>query len=530
MATNVFLSTATQSWGATANWSLGAIPTINDLVIFTASSGTCSVNVVGTCSSIDFTNYNKRITFSNPVWSYGNVIYGSNMGYSYSTTNGIIVASTASITSGATISAPLTLYSNNGASSTFTLNNSLNMDALFSTQFSSTASTATITINGFTISCRRGITINTGNNVISNLTTGTTNIELVGANTQVYTNGFATTTGGLSNNFTINSTGTITTLGGNIYYKTGTFTYLRGIMTAASVLQFTSGATFDPSGTSASNIINLNIRGTGTITLNSNFYTSNGVATQVAGGLTLNNNNVYIYGGSLGAATGVLTGTTNLIVTGTSSTSTVNISTTQNVSNPIVINSPGIVTFTQLLVSNAGSVTYTAGNVNVVGQFIIGLGLNLTYTLGTNGITFGTTIINGASGNLSLTNLFSTNTLTVNNSGQIFGLTGSAGFSVNTLSNLGTLKLKEGLTYTTNTNIVCYTPGNTDKFSSWATGSVAYLNHKGASQSLYSMTVIDIDSSGGNTLWVYRPVSLTNTTNWNTLTIANLQSSNINCS
>ena len=523
MATITFVGTATQSWGSTTSWSPAQIPTINDLVIFTASSGTCSVNVVGTCSSIDFTNYTRRITFSNPVWSYGNVTYGPNMGYSYSTTNGIIVASTASITSGATISAPLTLYSNNGASSTFTLNNSLNMDALFSTQFSSTASTATITINGFTISCRRGITINTGNNVISNLTTGTTNIELVGANNQVITSS-ALTSGGLANNFIINSTGTITTTG-NIYYRTGTFTYLRGIMTAASTLQYTGASTFDPSGTSASNIINLNIRGTGAITLNSNLHTSNGVATQVAGGLQINNNNVYIYGGSLGAATGVLTGTTNMIVTGTNSTSTVNISSTQNISNPIVINSPGIITFTQLLVSNAGSVTYTAGTVNVVGQFNINLGVGLTYTLATNGITFGTTNLSGSSGFLSLTNLFSANILNMNNTGAIFTLLGSGVFNANTLLlGSGTLKLKEGLTYVVNNNITAWST-TTPKLTTGVTGSVAYLNHLGASQSLFNMTVLDIDSSGGNTLWVYKPTSLTNTTNWNTLTAANLQSS-----
>jgi hypothetical protein len=529
MATITFVGSATQSWGSTTAWSPAQIPTIGDLVIFTGSSATCSVNVVGTCSGIDFTNYNKRITFSNPVWSYGNVTYGPNMGYSYSTTNGIIVASTASITSGATISAPLTLYSNNGASSTFTLNNSLNMDALFLTQFSSTASTATITINGFTISCRRGITINTGSGVANNLTAGTTNIELVGANNQLYTNGFNTTGGGLANNFTINSTGTITTTG-NIYYRTGTFTYLRGIMTAASTIQFTGGATFDPSGTSASNIINLNIRGTGTITLNSNFHTSNGILTQVAGGLVLNNNNVYIYGGSLGAATGVLSGTTTLITTGTSSTSTVNISTSQNISNPIVINSPGIITFTQLLVSNDGSVTYTAGNVNIIGQFNISLGSGLTYTLATNGITFGIINLGGSSGFLSLTNLFSSNILNINNTGQIYTLLGSGSFNVNTLGlGSGTLKLKEGLTYIVNNNITAWST-TTPKLTTGVTGSVAYLNHKGASQSLYNMTVLDIDSSGGNTLWVYKPTSLTNTTNWNTLTAANLQSSNINCS
>jgi len=526
MANNIFLNTATTSWGATANWSLGTIPTIADFVIFTSSSGTCSVNVVATCSGIDFTNYNRRITFSNPVWSYGNVTYGPNMGYSYSTTNGIIVAASASLSAGVTISAPLKLYTAFG-DNTYTLLSNLNIDALFST--GGGTANATHTINGFTISCRRGITINTDTGGVSSLTTGTTNIELVGANNQTYTNGFVTTTGGFANNFIINSTGTITVAGGgNMYYRTGTFTYLRGSIPAASTLNFTGNATFDPSGTSASNIINLGIRGTGTITLNSNFHTSNGVQTGAA--FTVNNNSVYIYSGTLGASTGALSGTTTMIVTGTNSTSTVNISSSQNISNPIVINSPGIITFTQLLVANAGSVTYTAGNVNIVGQFNIQLGSGLTYTLATNGITFGTSNLSGVSGFLSLTNLYSANILNTSNS-IVFTLLGSAGFNVNTLG-LGsgmTLKLKEGLTYVVNNNITAWAT-TTPKLTTGVTGSVAYLNHKGASQSLYNMTVLDIDSSGGNTLWVYKPTSLTNTTNWNTLVAASLQSSNINCS
>jgi hypothetical protein len=533
MATITFVGSATQSWGSTSAWSPAQIPTSSDLVIFTASSGTCSLNVLGTCSSIDFTFYNKRFTFNtNSLWVYGNITLGSNMNFTYSTGGQLVMASSGTIApNGFTMSAPFVLYSN-GASNTYTLNNNLNCSANFST--SALSGGFTNTINGFTISCYSNVGINQGSVSAPTLTTGTTNIIMLGNNVTL-TSGASTTTGGLGNNFTIQTTGTLT-LTGVVYYQSGTFTYLSGNM-AISTLFFTNTATFNPSGSTSSNILKLGIQGAGTVTLLSDFYSSNFVGTGGSVPLTLNGYNVYLYG-ALNPASNTLKGTTNIIMSGTSSSSVGQLNMTQAVYNNIAINTPGTITMTQLIMNaNNNTLTYTAGNMNIVGQFVIGLVAGFIITIATNGMTWGN--INVGGGTVSLTNQFNATSLVTSASSNT-AFIGSGGFNVNSYSlsnptaNFGLL-LNGGNTYYINNSfslINGLSTGHILQLSNIGLTQANLIIGSGATVSVYGqMGVTGINSNGGQPVWYYPTnVTPTNTNNWNPLTSFNIQDSNITIS
>ena len=119
MAINTFLPTG-GSWSFASNWSLGTIPTNNgDTIIFTASSGRCVLDTIGTCSNIDFTSYGNTFSFrSNSLSVLGNITFWPQMTFSFSSTafysgyNLVIASSSNILTNGCTISVPLCFYNN----------------------------------------------------------------------------------------------------------------------------------------------------------------------------------------------------------------------------------------------------------------------------------------------------------------------------------------------------------------------------------------------------------------------------------
>jgi len=82
------------NWGTAGNWSTGststlggAVPTNVDDLIFDTNSSACTVNVVGVCRSINFTDYTQTITMTNNITIGANG--GSNAGVTLGSSMGI---------------------------------------------------------------------------------------------------------------------------------------------------------------------------------------------------------------------------------------------------------------------------------------------------------------------------------------------------------------------------------------------------------------------------------------------------------
>jgi hypothetical protein len=217
MANRYFLNIGTL-WGSTANWSDTSggtggfsIPTSADDVFFDANSGNCTLaSSTRTAKSINFTGYTNTITFDVGLDVYGSVTLSSGM--TIAGVGTLSLYATGSLTSNGKLWQNLLVF--RGTSQTYTLIDNWTVGSL-----QGLASTAA-TINGNTINVNGDLTI-TGTAIYS----GTTNIVLSGTGTYSQNS-----TGQLRNNLTI-STGTIT-ISGNVYYNTGTLTYLSGIVKA----------------------------------------------------------------------------------------------------------------------------------------------------------------------------------------------------------------------------------------------------------------------------------------------------------
>jgi hypothetical protein len=221
MALNYFTGSTTGNFGSASNWTLGVVPSNNgDTIIFTSSSPTCSVNLIGTCSIIDFSAYNKTITFTQPINVFGNVTLGINM--KTAGVNGITINSTASLTSnGLSFSQPLTL--NNPV--TYTLVDNWNQNALLTCAPTTTGQPSISQIvNANNFYCYKNLTLQGTQNT---LIKGTTVFNMVG-NDSTYT---LTHGSGTSNTIVINmGTGTFsyTGAGNGSNFFSGTVSYLSG--------------------------------------------------------------------------------------------------------------------------------------------------------------------------------------------------------------------------------------------------------------------------------------------------------------
>ena len=367
MATLTFVGSTTQSFGASAAWSPAQVPTTADLCIFASSSATCSINTTSlVCGGIDFTTYNKRIAFgTNGLAVYGNITLGTQMGFTFASTaayNGynLVMATGGSLTTnGMTMGVPFGFYNTAGSNITYTITDYLNCSENFSTGANNPN---THTINGGTISLYKNFGINIGSNTSTTLTTGTSNIVMLGTGTIVTT---ANTNGGLANNFTINPTATVT-LPTTLYYRTGTLTIAgTPTFTNTGTLAVTGTMNYLSASSSSSYLIPFTISiGASTLTLLSDIYQRGGLG---MAGSTINGNNLYIYSGSI-TNTGTSGGTTVLRLSGTSSSSTITNLSGTTINNNIVINTPGTVTINSLQFGGS-TFTYTAGNVTILNTF-----------------------------------------------------------------------------------------------------------------------------------------------------------------
>lgn len=501
-------SSAILNWGSASSWIPSQVPTLGDFCVFTSSSATCSLNQFGTCSAIDFTNYNKQFRFNNNQLNiYGTVSFGVNMGYSFSTsTSGYNLwqrGTGSIITNNATISVPFIIYGD-GASTTHTITGNLNMSENLS--ISAGGGALAQTINGSTVSCFKNLRFNDqGGSSAASGTTGSATFIMIGTGNLSYSGG---NTNGLNNSLTINTSGTITLLS-TIYIK-GNLNWLSGLGAGAFSFLWLAPATFTNipfnSGTYA--VFGIGTNGSnGIVNLANDFYTQRSVNTS---GGQLNTSNIYTYGG-LSNVTNTLSGSSLITVTGTSSTSNATVASTANNNLNVVINTPGIVALSGIW--GGSTFVYTAGNVNPT-TFTVA-GSNATITMPSNKFT--TVSVGSLNQTISLLSNWNMTTLSIGNSNINF--TGSNVWITDVFNNVSTssvnvLTLKDGLTYSINKSFII-TPqsyGSNFTIQSGASGSYTNLyTAPGATQTSNNILFKDVNNVG-TPLWIYNP-TLINTTN-----------------
>jgi hypothetical protein len=204
--------------------------------------------------------------------------------------------------------------------------------------------------------------------------------------------------------------------------------------------------------------------------------------------------------------------------------------------NNLTFNSSGTVnigTVTYTPQSGGSTITYTAGTVNA--------GTGTITISGPNGVTLNTAGMNWW--NISFTSSTNSLTITLNSAltvngtisilaGIVATFAGSYGFTAATLSRIdspatGTgLTLTPGNTYTVTSSFIHYPASNgiTIGIKSASPGSQATLVlSQGATSTLGRIAATDIDSSAGQTIWVWNPGTFSNTTNWKTLSSSSMQ-------
>ena len=513
MAANNFVGTTNSNWSISTNWSLGSVPTASDgnIATFTSSSPACTVHVASVCNAVDFTNYTHTITFTGTLAVSGSITLGTGMTFAgaaqFSMTNAGVCTLT---TNGKIMGIPFAIV----GVATVTLADNLNLGGAFSVS----ASTGTSLLGNNIITNSFGVTLSSstsGSTSVLNLT-GTTTLS---ASTTVYIP------------LLINSTGTVT-IGGFTYsgskitYTAGT---IAGTSTTSSAITFGAAVTLDLSSTNA-NILPFNISMNGqTLTLLSNAYISGTITLNG----TINGFNWYQYGNS--TMSSAIAGTATLIFSGVSSSSTLTLSSTIN-SNILEINTtfntPGTIVLSGIIgigkPSSPNTITYTAGTINA-GTSTLYVNTGYSIIFNTTGAKFYNLTL--ASNNVitinSMLNIAGTLTLTGTNTGFTFN--GTAGFNINSMiysltSGTTSIIFQSSITYVVYGNLGLNILGGIVSLKASTPGTQAIFNLSiGATQTNTFLGVTDINSNGGQTIWVWSPTTLSNTINWNSLTYLNMQ-------
>jgi hypothetical protein len=254
------------NWGTATNWSLtsgggatGAVPTNADDVIFDVNSGNCTVDTQNrVCKSITFTGYLNvitmtfNITVGNSTGATNNIIFQANQSSRVAGAGALIASSSGSINSnGGTWPNP---FQFTGTSQTFTLGDNLTLTGLLTV-----APTTGCTISSNNINCT-SVTFSTAATI-----SGTTTFNFNNGGTWQHTNASSQ----LRNNVNINSNVTIS---GNIYYNTGTLTWISGtpVVTGSTLNIANANTTLVTSGMSWNNVtVSNTTAGAITLTLNS---------------------------------------------------------------------------------------------------------------------------------------------------------------------------------------------------------------------------------------------------------------------
>ena len=538
MATYYFRSVGT-AWNNTSSWSTssssgssaGVIPTSSDSVIFDVNSAaTCPVSTTpGVCLTLDTTGYAGTITLNVSLTVSGNITLGAATAIGGSAS--FICNASASLKSNGNtfITCTFVLYNRSGNNNTYTLLDDWTFIGTFSTQ--AQAGGLTHTINGNNIYCRSNLSINAGSFSASSLTTGTTVINITGVCTMSQS---SNTSGGLGNSLVFNAPSLNIFLPATLCYRTGTIKYISGNLSGPSNIVPTGNFTVDMTNGGANSYVTpfsiLSSYITNTITMVSDWYLT-GVNVSVFNCTINGAYSLYTTGTIVSSSAGVLSGTAVLRLKGSSGQS---VSSTSSIGIDISIeagsNTVNISNLSYTPKSGGSTITYVSGTVNVTGTLTITGPNNIT--LNTSGVNWNNITFTGASYTITLnSSLIANGTITFGTNNYTFA--GSYGFTTNSFVwnttpatvNTG-IVLAAGVTYTITNNLTLYsaTIPTYLGLQSSTPGSVAYfVLNSGATQSVANVQTTDINSAAGQTIWVFLPGTLSNTTNWRTLSYSSLQ-------
>lgn len=519
MALRYFRSTGT-NWGTAGDWSstpsptytAGAVPLVTDDVVFEAASANCIVNASArVCKSITFTNYTNTITFTFNVSVAGNVTLGASMGIAG--TGILIVTATSTLTPNSKV-----WTGNFGVQYATAFTITLAADFIIEGTFSHlSGSVAAMSFNGFTLTFKGNLSFSTS------AIGGTTNVIIappIGTTKTAISSGIQINNSSLEFNGAGTFNFTNLTFGGTtIKYTNGSFNQTSGTFTISNltVSLDTVGMSFNAM---AINTNFMNITLLSDINCRGNFYVQ---AAVFLGAFNVNVSSITAASGGCSGGTIVFrSGTTHLGVTYSAGTWN---GTVTNYSSNIVIAGNPTITNTGI---SGGSFTYTSGTPIFNGTFQLSgtVTLNLSGMAAFNSLTISTASI--ATANITNNALFTVNGIMTNThsiSNQTINWLGSAGWSTANLLNSfagGTLVLASGVTYTVRSQI-SFTGGTFAVRplirASLVNSTKAILTLDfGATQSLIYVNATDIDSSGGQTIWSFGVLPVTNllrTINWN---------------
>jgi hypothetical protein len=368
------------NWDAVTTWVGGVVPIANDTVDFTALSGNLTVNVTtATLAGINFTNYVGIITFNFNIVVNTSVNLGTG-GYTQAGGGsfGLAISGTTTITSnGVSWNNLLSFFGN---TATYTL-----ADNLTVTGNIVLSGTSSITFTGNILYIGGNLTVSSTATVL-----GTTTFNFNGTGTWSYPS-----IGLIRNNITIDTLGTLT-LSGNIYYNTGTLTYIQGeVIATGSTLNIALATTLNTNVLPWNNVIITS--GIQTLTSDLNCQNLTNFSVTINGLFNVN------VGGNLTANGITLIGTATIVLIGTGTWTATNGSNTFRI--PIIINTNGIISLPNSLYHESG-LTYIKGTVKSNNTTITFGGGTVTTLVNLHKLIFKNVII-GASTTIKMNEFFS---------------------------------------------------------------------------------------------------------------------------
>lgn len=515
-------TSGTTNWNSATSWSTigstsatnaGTFPssTTADPVIFDANSSNVTVNVVSTCTSLDFTNYAGTITMTSNLTVHGNVTLGASMGIAGLGTLSIQATSTYT-SNGVTWPNTLTLAAFGNI--TVTLASSITTVQNLSNTGSNTANITTI--NGNTL------------NILGNLTilvilAGSTQVNLIGTGTWNSANlGVEVRT-----KLNIDTLGTITRGANGYAYAGPELKYTQGnLVNGTANLRLSAGdntLSIISNGVNWGNVFVISATTTLTDDMNINDFVFS------SSSVVLNGSNLRINGNLTSASSAVTTGTTVFQIIGTGNQTWTTLNTTTRIGNSMNIDKVSG-TFT-LSSANIAYGSATAVLTYTQGTFVPGTSTFITQA----GVTFNI-IAPGFSLNnwspLVGTYTINTNPLIINSSLTLAGATtfaGTVGWDCGNLicPTAGTfnITLQELVEY--RTRVAVSITGGTSGLrptivSSGAATRAIWTLDQSATQTLIYVNGTRIDSSqnNGQTIWTFGGTISTTppgaeTLNWN---------------
>ena len=388
--TNNWDSTVGTKWSDTSGGAGGSsIPGSLDDVFFNISSGavTCTLTVTTTVKSLNFTGFSGTFSMNAALTIAGDFTLSSSMNILGS--SGVVINNSAILTSNSKqLNLPLTLATI-ATARTWTLVG----DWYVTNAILGNSDSSTNILNGDKLYVSGNLS-QTGTNPSI---TGTSDIILNGT-------GFWSSAGGYSNNITINTSGTLTLSGANLFYRNGTLKYLSGTVSSVGTTLLIGGSTtkLDLNG-----IIIDKVRTSGNtqVTLNSNLNVNDFIIDGSTSNTYNGTSSINVYRNLSVTSTGGLLGTSNIVISGTSSQTWTHTS-LGSIRNSLTINKPsGTLVISGTVYYATGTMSHISGDVTTTSSTLYIL--DYSPALDTNGMTWSNVTLAPSSMGSSTTRLLS---------------------------------------------------------------------------------------------------------------------------